>query len=469
VKHDYDFIAIGSGPAGQRAAIQAAKVGARAAIVEANTYVGGVSINTGTLPSKTLRAAVIDLSGVRQRRLYGLEPGHKPTLERLLSRTRRVVVYERGVVKAQLERNGVDLLAGTARFEGPHRLSVTLDGQTKQVTAQSILVAVGTLPDVPPGIAVDHERILTSEDILNLKTLPREVVIAGAGAIGLEYATMLAVLGSHVVVCDPRGTFLAAIDREIAVRFRGLLTEIGVQFRLGERMMSVRGGERLTVELQNGDRLSPDAVLVAAGRQGNTARLQLQRAGLAANERGHLPVNASFQTAVPYIYAAGDVIGNPQLASTSAEQGRLAACHALGIPTDSAPDRFPYGIYAIPEIAWVGKCEQDLESEGVAYEVGRAQYKEIARGTILGDGEGLLKLLVHARSHEILGVWVLGAQATELVHIGQAVMSLGGRLDYFLRTVFNYPTLAECYKVAALDGINKLRAVGRSFHPPQPA
>jgi NAD(P) transhydrogenase len=289
-------------------------------------------------------------------------------------------------------------------------------------------------------------------------------LVAGAGIVGVEYASMFAALGIPVELCDPRRTFLDMVDSEVRRLFQEQLESAGVRFRLGESIVRVESGgaDGLEVVMESGMRLAADVVLVSAGRHGNSAHLELARAGLSADDRGRIAVNDKLQTKVPHIYAAGDVIGPPQLASTSAEQGRLAACHALGLPAESVTELFPFGIYAIPEISWVGKTEDELRATGVPYETGLARYKEIARGNILGDPHGLLKMLVHRHTQEILGVWICGTQASELVHIGQAVMGLGGNLDYFVRTVFNYPTLAECYKVAALNGMNKLRALARA-------
>ncbi len=457
----YDLIAIGSGPAGQRAAVQASKVGAKAAIVEANTRLGGVCINTGTIPSKTLREAIIDLGGFRQRDLYGIR-SKEPAVsaDQLFRRIRDVILTERVVVKAQLLRNGIDLIPGRGHFEGPHEISVTSGTQTTRIEGRHIVIAVGTVPAIPPSLSVDHHVVLTSDDILRLRNMPKRLVIAGAGVIGVEYATLFAALGVPVALCDVRKTFLDMVDGEVTALFRAQMERIGISFHLGEEIERVERGEdsNHTVVMKSGLRLPTEIVLISAGRLGNTATLGLENAQLSADDRGRIKVNAHYQTAVPHIYAVGDVIGSPALASTSAEQGRLAACHALGLEHSSVPAMFPAGIYAIPEIAWVGQSEEALKKAGIPYETGVAHYKEIARGNILGDHVGMLKLLVHRETRLILGVWVCGAQATELVHIGQAVMGLGGTLDYFVRTVFNYPTLAECYKVAALDGMNRLNA-----------
>jgi NAD(P) transhydrogenase len=459
----YDFIAIGSGPAGQKAAVQAAKLGAKVAVVS-SLRLGGVCINTGTIPSKTLREAVIDLSGVRQRHLYGLGvPVNVVTSANLLARTRNVIQIEREVVRSQLERNGIDVYHGVGRFEGTHEISVAGEEGAGQLTGKFILVCPGTVPSVPPELSVDHRSVLTSDDILALPELPKRLLVAGAGIIGVEYASMFAALGIPVELCDNRHTFLDMVDSEVRAIFQEQLESAGVRFHLGEKIARIQPGKSHTHEvvMESGLQLAADVVLVSAGRHGNTEPLNLAKAGLSADDHGRIAVNANFQTAVPHIYAAGDVIGAPQLAATSAEQGRLAACHAFGFPCENVAALFPFGIYAIPEISWVGKTEGELQAAGIPYETGIARYKEIARGNILGDLYGFLKLLVHRETQDILGVWICGTQASELVHIGQAVMGLGGKLDYFVRTVFNYPTLAECYKVAALNGTNKLRARAR--------
>jgi NAD(P) transhydrogenase len=459
---DFDLICLGSGPAGQRAAVQAAKIGAKVAVVS-SSCLGGGCINTGTIPSKTLREAVIDLSGLRQRILYGIgREGPPVTIEQLLARARDVIQRERDVIHDQLKRNQVHVFEGFGRFEGPTRIVVAGRDGERRMTGRFILLAVGSRPWVPPGLPADHEIVITSDDILALPRVPRRMVVAGAGVIGVEYASMFGALGTDVSLCDVRPTFLDIVDGEVRGHFRQQLEKRGVRFHLGEQIDRVEAdpaaGHR--VVMKSGLTLGADAVLISAGRQGETEDLSLEKAGLQAESRGRLLVNEHFQTAVPHIYAAGDVIGAPQLAATSAEQGRLAACHAFGIPAESVPSLFPFGIYAIPEIGWVGKTEEELEALGVEYETGVARYEETARGNIMGDSDGVLKLLIHRHTRAILGVWICGVAASELVHIGQAVIALDGKLDYFLRTVFNYPTLAECYKVAALNGMNKLLALG---------
>jgi len=465
----YDLVVIGSGPGGQRCAIQAAKLGHKVAIIERRHEMGGVCINTGTIPSKTLREAVLDLSGIRQRKLYGDEfaPQRRPNMQDLLARAFEVMQTEREVIREQLQRNGVRMLVGDGRFSAPHTVQVVDGDEVATIQAAHITIAVGTTPGLPAGIAVDHKVVLTSDDLLTMKKLPKQMMVVGAGIIGLEYGSMLATLGIDVTLVDMRAQLLDMVDREIVDAFSYHAREMGMTFRLGDQVDRIEtgGNGQAIMTMKSGKRTVAETVLVSAGRQGATEPLALAQAGLEADSRGRIVVNEHYQTAVPHIYAVGDVIGFPSLASTSAEQGRHAACHMFGVETRSIPSLYPFGIYAIPEISWVGANEAELTLQGVPYETGVARYREIARGQILGDENGMLKLLFHIDTKKILGVWCLGTQATELVHIGQAVMALEGTLDYFVNTVFNYPTLAECYKVAALDGFNKLRALGAAAQP----
>lgn len=460
----FDLVVIGSGPGGQRCAVQAAKLGKRVALIERRHEMGGVCINTGTIPSKTMKEAVLDLSGHRQRRLYGEEfaPRRRPTAAELLARVNEVSKSERDIIHQQLKRNGITLFDGHGRFAAPHTVQVVDQDEVTTLQAANVAIAVGTVPGLPSGIEVDHRVVLTSDDLLRIEKLPRQMMVVGAGIIGLEYGSMLSALGVEVTLLDMRTQLLEMVDREIVDAFSYHAREMGLTFRLGEQVESIRttpDGQAL-VTMKSGKRTVAECVLVSAGRQGATDGLQLEKAGLEADARGRITVNEHFQTRMPHIYAVGDVVGFPSLASTSAEQGRHAACHMFGVEARHMPTLYPFGIYAIPEISWVGKTEAELTQAGVPYETGVARYKEIARGHILGDPNGMLKLIFHIDSKKILGVWCMGTQATELVHIGQAVMALEGSLDYFIANVFNYPTLAECYKVAALDGFNKIRALG---------
>lgn len=461
--YDFDLLCIGSGPAGQRAAIQAAKLGKRVAVVERQQIVGGVCVATGTIPSKTFREAV--LSFVAQDRLCDGHSGHhlksRPTAEQLLRRVNSVIQREAQVVEDQLWRNDVQMLRGEASFKNPHAVLILSAEESRTVTADKILIAVGTQPAVPHGVDVDGELVLTSAQVMQMKHLPRRMAVVGAGVIGIEYASMFAALELDVTVIDKRERPLGFVDGELVEELMHQMRNHEVTFRLGEAVKSMeiaKGPPRqVVIHLESGKVIVSDLVLFSAGRVGATAQLNLEAAGLTATPRGLLTVDQQFRTVVPHIFAAGDVIGFPSLAATSAEQGRLAALTAFGVESKPMATHFPIGIYAIPEISMVGDQEHELTAKSIPYETGVARYREIARGQILGDDSGLLKLLFHREDHRLLGVHAIGTGVTELIHIGQAVLGLNGGLDYFLDTVFNYPTLAECYKVAALNASNKLR------------
>jgi NAD(P) transhydrogenase len=462
-QYEYDFVCIGSGPAGQRGAVQAAKLGRRVALVERRRGMGGVCVDTGTIPSKTFREAVMSFvaSGRPFEAVQQARADRRPTAQQLLSRVSGVMARECQVIENQLRRNDVDIFYGTAAFKDPHTLTVSGEEGVRDITAANILIAVGTLPVAPPGVVHDGQTVLTSDDIISLARLPRSLTVVGAGVIGIEYASMFAALGVQVTLIEKRPRPLEFLDEEIVDELIHQMRKQNVTFRPNEAVQSVEllEGEarRVAVTLESGKRVVSDAVLFSVGRMGATETLNLGAAGLIADDRGRLKVDEHFRTSVPSIFAAGDVIGYPSLAAMSSEQGRLAACAAMGIATQPIADHFPIGIYAIPEISMVGATEQALTQQKVAYEVGVARYREIARGQILGDDSGLFKMLFARDDRRLLGVHIIGTGATELVHIGQAVIGLGGGLDYFLNTVFNYPTLAECYKVAALNAANKLR------------
>jgi NAD(P) transhydrogenase len=465
VTFDFDLLAIGSGPAGQRAAVQAAKLGKRAAIIEQQAGIGGVCVESGTIPSKTFREAVITVTGAAESlaRQGLLRTIPQPTAAQLLARVDDVVRREIDVLVHQLRRNGVEVLGGCASFVDAHTVRVASAGGSRDVTAASIVIAVGTLPAAPPGVPVDGTTVLTSDDIGKLTRIPRSLTVVGAGVVGIEYASMFAALGvTEVTIVDRRERPLEFLDAEIVDELMHQMRKRNVTFRCGEAVAHIERTDgpssRIAIALESGKRIVSDAVLFSVGRIGATAGLNLDRAGLMADDRGRLKVDAQFRTVVPHIFAAGDVIGYPSLAATSSEQGRLAACCALGAPARAMAAHFPIGIYAIPEIGMVGATEQDLTAQRVPYEVGVARYREIARGQIIGDESGLFKMLFHRDDRRLLGVHIIGTGATELLHIGQAVLGLGAGLDYFLDTVFNYPTLAECYKVAALNAANKLMA-----------
>ncbi len=462
---DYDLIVIGSGPGGQRAAIQAAKLEKRVAIVEKKAVLGGTCINTGTIPSKTLREAVMHLSGYRERSFYGSSYSVKQhiTMQDLLFRTNLVIKHEQDVTRHQVIRNNIDLIEGWGSFAGPNRVRVeTVDNHgSQELSAEKIIIAVGTTATKSDKIPFDHETIFTSDEILDLARLPKTLAVVGAGVIGTEYTTIFAALGVRITLIDKRPILLDFVDDEIADSLAYQMRENRVTLRLGEEVSSIdtvvdEHGKRVKIHLASGKQIIAEKVLYSIGRTGNTYRLGLENAGITPDDRGRIKVNTHFQTEVPNIYAVGDVIGFPSLASTSMEQGRLAACHAFGLEAKSVPSLLPYGIYTIPEISMVGRSEEELTQANIPYEVGKARYREIARGQIIGDNTGLLKLIFHQETKQLLGVHIIGEGASELVHIGQAVLSFNGSIDYFVNTVFNYPTLAECYKIAALDGLNRL-------------
>jgi NAD(P) transhydrogenase len=459
---DYDLLVIGCGPGGQKAAIAAAKLQKRAAVIERAESVGGVCVNTGTIPSKTLREAVLYLTGLSQRELYGQSYRLKSeiAMEDLWRRTEHVVSREIQVVQDQLARNRVRLLHGSARFVDAHSLSITgKDGETK-VSAEKIVIATGTRPARPENVAFDDNRVIDSDGILLLERIPASLVVVGAGVIGLEYASMFAALGSKVTVVEKRERMLEFCDEEIVQALQYHLRGLAVSFRFRETVAGVELHKHGAVTvLASGKHIPADAVLYSAGRVGSTDKLGLEALGIAVDPRGRIPVDSHLRTALPHVYAVGDVIGFPALASTSMEQGRLATYHAFGEPTFSLDEAIPYGIYTIPEISFVGQTEAQLTEAAIPYEVGVARYRELSRGQIAGDSHGMLKLLVSSETRKLLGVHLFGTGATEIVHIGQAVMGCDGDVDYLVEAVFNYPTLAEAYKVAALDVANKMRAV----------
>jgi NAD(P) transhydrogenase len=459
--YDYDLLVIGSGPAGQKSAIQAAKLGHHAAVVE-RQQLGGASVNWGTIPSKTLREAIVYLTGLSQRAMYGESYRVKEeiTVEDLRLRTRQVIDREVDVVRHQLMRNHVELIEGSARFLDPHTIAVS-GPEERRLTAEKVVIATGTRPARPPAVEFDDRTILDSDGLLRLDRIPASVVVVGAGVIGIEYASMFAALGAKVTVVEKRARLLDFCDAQISEGLQYHLRDLGVVFRFGEEVAVDRHDRGALTHLASGKRVAADVVLYAAGRHGQTDDLELGSVGLEANERGRIAVGPDYRTAVAHIYAAGDVIGWPALAATSMEQDRLAAAHAFGIEGASMSELLPIGIYTIPEISYVGRTEEELTEAAIPYEVGVSRYRELARGQILGDTYGMLKLLVSPDDGTVLGVHVLGTNATEVVHIGQAVMGFGGTVDYLVNAVFNYPTLAESYKVAALDAKNKLLAIER--------
>jgi NAD(P) transhydrogenase len=462
--YDYDLLVIGSGPGGQKAAIAAAKLGKRVAVAERRNMIGGVCVNTGTIPSKTLREAVLYLTGFAQRDMYGASYRVKSeiTIADLLARTAHVVGREVEVIRNQLLRNHVDILGGTARFEDQHTITVAGEGRGDRhtVTAANVVIATGTKPARPSQVAFDDDHVLDSDAMLKMQRVPGSLVVVGAGVIGIEYASMFAALGTRVTVVEKRTTMLDFCDPEVVESLKFHLRDQSVTFRFGEEVSKVETTPRGTVtSLASGKRIAADMVMYSAGRQGVTEELDLEKAGLSADSRGRISVDEHYRTPVPHIYAVGDVIGFPALAATSMDQGRLAAYHAFGEPARELQALQPIGIYTVPEISYCGLTEAELTDRAVPYEVGTSRYRELARGAIVGDSYGMLKMLVSTEDRTLLGVHVFGTGATDLVHIGQAIMACGGTVDYLVDTVLNYPTLSEAYKVAALDATNKIRAL----------
>ena len=460
---DLDLLVIGSGPSGQKAAIQAAKLGKRVAVVERKQRLGGVSIHTGTIPSKTLRVAVLD--ELARRPLDVPDPLNPDARERqaiefLMDRAARVVGAEAQVVREQFRRNRVGLLFGNGQFKDEHTVSIIGDEGDKEVTAANIIIAAGTNPARPQDVQFDDEHVIDSDGLLNLHhRLPRSMTVVGAGVIGVEYASMFGRLGTKVTVVDQRPRVLTFLDGEIGEALQFILRRNNVTFRLQEKVASVgvdkRTGHVIT-RLASGKEIQSETVLYATGRQGATDTLDLKKVGLEANKRGYLEVDGEYRTKVPHIFAVGDCSGGFGLAATAMEQGRLAALHAFKRPVSSMPELLPTGVYAIPEIAMVGRTEEDLTEAGVPYVSGIARWSELARGLMTGDEDGMLKLLVSTDDRTLLGVHVLGTGAADLVHIGQAVMGGSGGVDFLVQAVFNYPTFAEAYKVAALDAVNRM-------------
>jgi len=472
--YDFDLLVIGSGPGGQKAAIAAAKLGRRAAIVERRDMIGGVCLNTGTIPSKTLREAVLYLTGANQHEMYGQSYRVKDeiTIADLAARTQHVVGREIDVVRSQLSRNRVAVLTGTGHFTDPHQVEVDDGvGRVQRANAEKIVIATGTSPARPASVEFDDRTIIDSDGIVNLERVPRSMVVAGAGVIGIEYASMFAALGTKVTVVERRDRMLEFCDIEVVEALKYHLRDLAVTFRFGETVASVEARPHGAIAtLKSGKKIPADVVMYSAGRQGMSQELNLAAAGLSADDRGRIEVDEYFRTAAPHIYAVGDIIGFPALAATSMEQGRLAAYHACGetlpatatgTPRTSTDQLSPIGIYSLPEISFIGRTEDQLTSDSVPFEVGVSRYRELARGQIVGDSYGVLKLLVSLEDRTLLGVHVFGTGATELVHIGQAVMGCGGTIDYLVDAVFNYPTLAESYKVAALDATNKMRQIAQ--------
>ena len=452
---------IGSGPAGQKSAVCAAKLRKKVAIIDRERFMGGVCVHTGTIPSKMLREAILYLSGFRQRTFYGRGYVVKDRIEMadLVFRATAVMTREVDVIKAQLRRNDITSFEGDARFKDPHTIEIHSEDGVQLVRGEHIMIACGTRPAHSDDIPIDGQRIFDSDQVNSLQEVPRELIVVGAGIIGIEYASMFATLGTKVTLLDLRPTLLDFVDHEIIESLCYQLRQLGTVLRLGEKVVQVgfdQERDRVFAKLESGKIVRGQALLYTIGRQANSDKLNIEAAGLTADPRGKLSVNENFQTNVPHIYAAGDVIGFPALASTAMEQGRLASCHMFGKPSKMMSHLIPYGIYAIPEISMVGATEEELTRQKAPYEIGLARYNELAKGQMLGDENGLLKILFDPDSLKLLGVHIIGDRAAEIIHIGQAVLTMGATVEYFRDTVFNYPTLAEAYKVAALDGLNKI-------------
>jgi NAD(P) transhydrogenase len=457
---NYDLIVIGSGPGGQRAAIQASKCGKRVALIEKQASIGGTCMNFGTIPSKTLREAVLHLSGFHYQNLYGMDYRVKKdiTMEDLMFRVKRVIETEISVTQSQLQRNGIELLHGTASFTDANHIRIQNGDGAQVLSAGTIIIATGTKPATSPKVPFNQRNILNSDQIFTMKEIPKTMIVVGGGVIGMEYVCMFATLGVRVILVEKRARLLEFADAEMVEALSYQLRDRRVTMRLNEEVEAVEETPdgKVVATLVSKKKIYADALLYAVGRHGNVAELDLPAAGLEADHRGRITVDANYRTSQPHIYAVGDVIGFPSLASVSMEQGRLAAAHAFGVEVHSDPATYPYGIYTIPQISFIGKNEEQLTEEDVPYEVGIGYYREIARGQISGEITGRLKLIFHRETRELLGVHIIGEDASELLHIGQAVFALKGTINYFVNTVFNYPTLAECYKAAAFNGLNRL-------------
>ena len=462
--YDYDLAIIGSGPAGQRTAIQAAKLGKRTVILEKEPRIGGINVYAGTV-SKTMRDAVLYLTGYRERNIYGQSYAVKQniTMNDLMVRTRYVIQQQSDILQSQLARNRIETIIGEGSFVDRHTLRVKSEENRSErtITTDKVVIAVGSYSTEPPVVYADGQLVFVSDHMLSLPKLPRTLTIVGAGAIGLEYTSTFAALGTRVTVMDRNHRLLAFADEELADTLAYHMRQTGVTLRLTEVVFDIdymrdEVGDRVRVQLESGKQIISDAVMYCVGRTGCTGSLNLDVIGLEADARGRLSVDENYQTSVEGIYAVGGVIGFPDLVSTSRMQGRLAARHAFGIERSDFQDLLPYTIKTIPEVAMVGKTEDQLNKEGVPYEVGKARYRETESSLMRGDDVGFLKLLFHLKTRQLLGVHILGENAAELIHIGQAVIAYGGTIDYFVESVIGYPTLAEAYTTASLDGISRL-------------
>lgn len=456
----FDLIVIGCGPAGEKAGAQAAYFGKRVAVIERDRNVGGSCINTGTVPSKTLRESALYFSGLKQRGLYGIDYSLKENLsvQDFMHHERAVVEMERQRILRNLEAHHIELVRGQAAFEDTHTVAVQGANGASRLRSEIILIATGSRPHRPPEIAFDDVHTFDSDTFLQMDRIPKSLAVIGGGVIGCEYASIFMALGVEVTLVDGRDRLLPFLDNEISDRLRDRLAALGMRFLFNERPTRVENsasGARLT--MKSGKVLQTDAALFAAGRRAAVDGLALGKAGLAINDRGYIPVNENFCTSVRNIYAAGDVIGFPALASTSMEQGRVGVCHAFGFKyKQRVASMLPMGIYTIPEISAAGETEESCKEKKFDYCVGRAHYDNNARGHIIGDTAGMLKLIFARENRKLLGVSLIGEGATELIHVGLAILDTGGSIDEFIQQVFNYPTLSEMYKYAAYDGLGNL-------------
>lgn len=460
----YDVIVIGSGPAGKTAAIQAAKLGRKVAVIDGMSEVGGVCVHTGTIPSKTMRETVLNLTGWRERGFYGRSYRVKQdiTAADLMRRLNMTLRREVDILEDQLVRNGVEIICGHGRFVSAKAVEVnTPNDDVIELGAERFIISVGTRTYRPDYVPFNGSNVIDSDEVTQIRKLPRSVTVIGAGVVGVEYATIFKTLDINVTLIEPRETMLDFIDNEILMHFRHDIIAAGLRLQFGQKVAAIetRKNGSCVVRLESGRAFASDMVLFAAGRVGATDGLGLDQLGLESDHRGRLSVNENFQTTAPHIYAAGDVIGFPSLASTSLEQGRIAALHAIGEPVHKSPKFFPYGIYAVPEMSTVGMSEEEVIKRKIPYEVGITPLRETSRGKVMGLDSGMIKTIFSTRTRRLLGVHIVGEGATELIHIGQAVLTLKGTLDYFLENAFNYPTLAEAYKVAALYAHNRIVAL----------
>ena len=456
------MVVIGSGPAGQKAAIQSSKLGKKTLVVEARSVVGGASLYDGTVPSKSFREAIVHLTGYEQRSHYGQAYRVKQhiQMEDLTDRTNGIIEDIEQTMRSQMIRNNIEIIQGRGSFLNAHELKISNGKKEQIVSFATAIIAVGSYPWQPPDFQFDNKIIMDSDGILHMESLPKSISIVGGGVIGCEYGSMFGALGLKVTIVEQRESILAFLDKELIDSLVYKLREQKVQIITNDKVVGCAKSPdgRAVTYLESGKRLVTDCLLVSAGRMGNTQSLGLEQLGIETDKRGLVSVNENYQTKVPNIYAVGDVIGSPALASTAFEQGRRAACHAFGLTDPKFNYPLPYGIYTIPEIGMVGKTEAELSAAKVPYEVGISRFSEIERGKITGDDTGILKILFHRHTLQILGVHIIGESAAELIHVGQTVMGLGGGLDYLAHAVFNYPTLGQAYRTAALDGMNKVMA-----------